>query len=50
MGSCTFCGESNVSGRENSNVGGHLFGMVMQADSLMKFLFIVGSCLGKVTG
>ena len=32
-----------------SNVRGRSFGMVMQADSLMEFLFD-GSYLGKVTG
>ena len=33
-----------------SNVGGHLFGMVLWADSLMEFFFFDGDCSGKVTG
>ena len=33
-----------------SNVGGHLYGVVMRADSLMEFFLFDGSCLGKVTG
>ena len=37
-------------GGKMSNVGGHSFGMVMQADSLMEFFLFDGSCLGKVTG
>ena len=35
---------------EMSNVGGHPYGVVMQADSLMEFFLFDGSCLGKVTG
>ena len=36
--------------RKMSNVGGHLFGMVLWADSLMEFFFFDGDCSGKVTG
>ena len=34
---------------EMSNVGGHPYGVVMRADSLMEFFLFDGSCLGKVT-
>ena len=33
-----------------SNVGGHLFGVVMRADSLMEFFLFDGSCLREVAG
>ena len=33
-----------------SNVGGHFFGIVMWANSLMEFLVFDGGCLWKVTG
>ena len=36
--------------RKMSNAGGHPLGIVMQADSLMEFLFFDGRFLGKVTG
>ena len=35
---------------EMSNVGGHPYGVVMRADSLMELFLFDGSCLGKVTG
>ena len=33
-----------------SNVGGHPFGMVMPASSLIEVFFLDGGCLGRVTG
>ena len=33
-----------------TNVGGSLFGMVMQANSLTEVFFSDGGCLGRVTG